>query len=373
MRWLRILSRYVLHEVILYAALGFFALATLLVGVNLLNRLDDLVAIGIRGREVFSVLGLLFTMLVTYTIPVAFLFGILLGLGRMAADSEVLALRACGVGLRRLLAPLLVLALLLSGITAWGLMELEPAARRELRGLVRELASRGGVLEPGEFKDLGSRVVFVGDRDRDNQLQQVMIWDESDRARPFYVFAEEGVYSFDPERAEVHLRLHNGDIHFAPSDPSDERYRRIVFEDFDYAFDVSEVFADWSSQLRPQEMGLEALREALDRVRAGDTRGLYRKEPISYEIQLHRRLALPGAPVVFALVGVPLALRRARGARSSGALLGGLLFFGYYALLRFGERVGADGVLPPLLAMWLPNLVFAALALALLRRTTRPN
>jgi lipopolysaccharide export LptBFGC system permease protein LptF len=200
-----------------------------------------------------------------------------------------------------------------------------------------------------------------------------MIFDESDGGRPFYVFAEEGVYGFDAERAEVHLRLRNGDIHFAPGDPSDERYRRIVFEEFDYAFDVSEMIEDWSRQLRPQEMDLAALREALARARAGDTEDLYRKDPVAYEIQLQRRLALPGAPLVFALVGAPLALRRARGARSSGALVGGLLFFGYYALLRFGERLGADGVLPPVVAMWLPNLAFATLAVALLRRATRPN
>jgi lipopolysaccharide export LptBFGC system permease protein LptF len=65
---------------------------------------------------------------------------------------------------------------------------------------------------------------------------------------------------------------------------------------------------------------------------------------------------------------VPLGLRRARGARSWGALLCIAVVFGYYTLLSVSQFLGGDGVIPPAAALWLPNLAFAALAAFLLLR-----
>jgi lipopolysaccharide export system permease protein len=95
------------------------------------------------------------------------------------------------------------------------------------------------------------------------------------------------------------------------------------------------------------------------------------KSKESYEIQLHRRLALPLSPLLFALVGVPLGLRRARGARSWGVLISVALVFVYYLLLSFGSFLADQGALPVSLAIWLPNFVFAVIAVPLLYRARR--
>jgi lipopolysaccharide export LptBFGC system permease protein LptF len=95
------------------------------------------------------------------------------------------------------------------------------------------------------------------------------------------------------------------------------------------------------------------------------------KTPERYEIQYHRRLALPVAPVLFALLGVSLGMRRTRGARSFGMLLCIGLVFSYYALLSFGTFLAEDQRLPAALALWLPNLAFGAAAVPLLLRARR--
>ena len=87
-----------------------------------------------------------------------------------------------------------------------------------------------------------------------------------------------------------------------------------------------------------------------------------------FQLELQRRLALPMAPMLFALVGVPLGLRRSRGARSWGALLCIAVVFGYYALLSLSQFLGGGGVLSPAIALWLPNAAFGALAAFLLYR-----
>jgi lipopolysaccharide export LptBFGC system permease protein LptF len=96
-----------------------------------------------------------------------------------------------------------------------------------------------------------------------------------------------------------------------------------------------------------------------------DLVGLREHTPEPYQLQMHRRFALPVAPIVFALVGVPLGQRRVRGARSFGAMLCVALAFAYYMLLSFAEFLGTDAGVPPAAAMWLPNVVFLALAIPL--------
>jgi lipopolysaccharide export LptBFGC system permease protein LptF len=89
----------------------------------------------------------------------------------MAADGEALALRACGVGLGALVAPLLALGLGVSAVTALVSLELEPRARRELREAFHAMAARGALLEPGRFREIGGRTPFVRSRAADGSRQ----------------------------------------------------------------------------------------------------------------------------------------------------------------------------------------------------------
>ena len=115
-----------------------------------------------------------------------------------------------------------------------------------------------------------------------------------------------------------------------------------------------------------------ALRTAIARAEAGDPlEDLRRHDAVYYRLHLQRRLALPFAPILFALIGVPLAVGPARRGRTWGILLCALTAFGYYALLTIGQSLAHDAVIPATLAAWLPNGVFAGLAWTLLRRTAQ--
>jgi lipopolysaccharide export LptBFGC system permease protein LptF len=114
------------------------------------------------------------------------------------------------------------------------------------------------------------------------------------------------------------------------------------------------------------------LRSAIFRAEAGDPlTDLRRQDPIYYRLHLQRRLALPVAPVLFALVGVPLAIRRDRGGRSWSVFTCVLVAFAYYALLTFGQALALDGAVSAAAALWLPNFVFAIGAGVALWRSNR--
>jgi lipopolysaccharide export system permease protein len=377
MRVPRTLSFYVLREVLLYAGLGLLVVGSILITQNLLRQLDDLNAVGFGAADSMAVMICVVGMLSAYAIPIAFLFGVLVAVGRMSADSEVTAMRALGISFGQVAMPLLLLALLASVATGVLLYEIEPLARRQLRAVFSEIASRGGVIEAGHFNRLDreeGRLLFVEERDEQNRLSGVLISDRTDPKQPFTVVAQRGRFSFDAENASAHLELENGDIHFESVDSGLDQYRRISFASFDYAFDMSAILGAGPTRIKPKEMSTDRILEVIEHFDSHDgepPEDARIKTKQHYEIQLHRRLALPAAPLLFALIGVPLGLRRSRGARSWGVLICVGLVFSYYALLSFGIFLAEEEVLSASVAMWMPNLAFACIAIPLLYRARR--
>jgi len=135
------------REVAGYAALGLAAVALLYLGRNLLRYVERLHALGAGPGDLAQVAGCVLVVMVAHALPVAFLFGLAVALARMTADGEAQALRACGVSLASLVAPLLALAFAVAGATAVASLELEPRARRGLREAFHAMAARGALLE----------------------------------------------------------------------------------------------------------------------------------------------------------------------------------------------------------------------------------
>jgi len=363
----RTLARSLAIEVATYAALGCLAFLAILTVQSLAQRLEDLASVGLLWSDTLGVLRWLVPMVGAYAVPMGFLFGVLAAAGRMSADAEVTAMRACGMGLGALLGPVLLVAVAVSVLTALLMMEYEPMARRELRAVFREVASRGAILEPGEFKSIGDRVIFVQSRAMDNRLEGILISDRTNPARPFLVFAQSGRFIFDADQLVIRLELENGDVHVETRGSG--LHQRIAFQHFDYAIDASPLL-DRTRNVRPREMNLAELSASIERagheLPAPDAR-----DPNEYRAQLHRRIALPFAPLLFAALGVPLGLQRPKSARSWGVLVCTGLVVAYYTMLTFSEFLGTSGALPPALALWIPNVVFGLAALPLLWRAQR--
>lgn len=377
MRLPRILSLYAAREVLQYAALGFLGVGAILLSQNALRQLADFASVGLETWDVLAILGALVPMLSAYAVPVAFLFGVLVAVGRLSSDSELTAMRALGVSLAQFSAPFLALALVVSALTAWLLAEVEPGARTRLREVAVDVATRGSLIEPGTFRRLdreGLRLLLVDARGEGDVLEGVLLSDRSHPEHRFIVVSSRARFLLNADQSKAHLVLEDGDIHFEPSDPASDTYRRIAFKSFDYTVDVADVVGSGPCNEQPQEMSSARIREVLDYFAVHDGRPpecLRVKTQERYAIQYHRRLALPFAPVLFACLGVALGIRRSRGARSWGMLLCIALVFGYYALLSFGTFLAEEGTLQAGVALWIPNLVFGVTAIPLLLRARR--
>lgn len=366
MRISRTLSLYVMRETILYCALTFFVLTLVLLTQNLLRRLDQLFLIGMTTRDLRVVVECIFPMALSYSIPLAFLVGILLSVRRLSADGELSGLASGGIGPISFLVPFLVLGLVASVLSGWLLTSVEHESRRELVQLFKTAAARGAILEPGKFREIGRRVVFVEDRDRDGALTGVMILDQSQTDRPFRIFADRGRFHFNEATAQIELELWNGDLHFAPTEGKPTRYERIHFNEFSYQLNVGHILGGDFGPVRPKQMSLADLRHVLARAKEGDPlRELDQRNPLEYELEIHRRRTLPFAPLLFAGVAVPIALASENRGRSIGLLLVLSIAFGYYALTAAIESMAQLPWLSAAVASWIPNILFAALGLAL--------
>jgi LPS export ABC transporter permease LptF len=380
MRIPRTLSRYLARETLQYAVVGFLSIATLLLANSLLQQLEDLIGIGGGIADLAAVTARLLAILTTYALPIAFLFGTLVALGRLGSDHEVLAFRSLGVSLAQLAAPALALALLASAATGWLLQRGEVDARRSVRLLIGEVAARGGVIRAGAFTKLdkqGERMLFVDRRTKDGTLEGVLISDRSDPKRSFTILASSGSFVFDRETAIGHLILRGGDVHFDPESPDSDRTQRISFERFDYSFDMSRVVGEGPERLRPRDMTREELLAALAHFDAQGSAPAGAKEErrAAYEVQLQRRSALAFSPIAFVLLAVPLGLGLGlrRGARSLGALLCAVIAFGYYVVMNAASAYATDGTIPATVALWLPNVVCVGVALPLWWRARRAD
>lgn len=363
------LSFQLMKEVVQYSALSFLALTMVLLTQNGLRLLDELVAVGATLDDCIDVIACLLPLLTAYTLPIAFLFGMIIAVSRMSAEGEILALGASGLGLASLLVPMMILAAVVSGVSAYIMIDVEYRAHRELRAVVEILAARGGMLDPGKFRSLVGRTLFVNERDRQNNLRGVMISDRTDPTNAFVIFSERGRFSYDDVRQTFTLGLEDGALHLDADPNVPERVRTIAFEALDYSFDVSALIPTLTAAVRPRQMTFDELEDVVRRAREGSDLGdLHQRDPIEYELEIHRRYALPMAPMAFALIAVPLGLRRAARTRSRGALISLILAFAYYGLFSQARFLVLDGGVAAHYALWIPNLVFGVIAVLLALR-----
>jgi len=364
---MRILTRYVLSEVTAHALIGVAIFTFVLFTRDLGHILELVVRASAPLPSVLEVFSFTIPLALTYTLPMSVLVGILIGLSRLAADSEITAMRASGIGVWNFLR---MLALFVLGAWLLALINgayVAPRAQAALGRLEDRLKGSqvSFEIQPRVFYEgFPKAVVYVQDV---KNAQGAAVWkgvfmaDLSDAANPRITLAKEGIVVGEgPDR--LHLHLIDGSAH--ETDPKDpDHYQISTFEQTDIPIELpsSENKADESQPAA--EM---------------DTTTLHQKALSSdpalarwYAIELHRRFALPTACLVLALVGIPLGLSSKKSGKSGGFVLTILLVFAYYVVSLIGVSLARQGRIAPWIGAWLADIVFLGLAVFLLFQAER--
>ncbi len=355
MRFYWIIGRYLAREVGLYTTLGFLAATPVVMVPNLLDRADEFLVAGVTTRDQLDLAMCVIPLVVGYALPIAFLFGAMMAIGRLSGDLEITAMRCCGFGTSAILVPILAAGALVSAFTAYLMIDVEPRAKRGLVEVGLRVAARGSLIEEGRFVSLGSRMIYVRRRHPDLRLEGVMISDSSRDDRTFHVFAERGQFVYDDRSGDLSLRLENGDMRMLPPPSLDFEEYRISFEKFDYSF-LALALGHGELRYRMDQLGFSALRDAVARIEAGEQpRELKYRSASIYATQLHRILSVPLASVLLAWVGVPLGMHGFVRSRAWGMIMALALLVGYYSLFVYVQDASRMGYAPAYLLVWIPN------------------
>jgi len=351
----RILTRYILGEILSHTLIG-CALFTFILFIPNLGQILEIVVR--NSSPLTSIAQILLFMLpntVKVTIPMSVLVGILLGLSRMSADSEIIAMRASGLGIGYFVK---VAAIVAAGGTALGLVNslyIAPLANQAILRMQQELETEQASyqIQPRVFyEDFKNFVLYVQDVRSGTgaaNWRQVFMADVSDPTTPMVTTAESATVANDSAQVLL-MRLRDGARHQIESGQPDQ-YNISTFTTTDLPLtlgaqsDVRLGRLDTAIYAMPMDVLLE-------RTHGPDSR--------RYQLELHSRLSYPAACLVLMLLGVPLGVLSRRGGKSSGFVYTLLLVVLYYVLSYTGIALGRQGKMPPSLAVWMANLIFVA-------------
>jgi len=365
---MRILTRYILREVTAHALIGVVIFTFILFTRDLGQILELVVRNSAPIPSVVQVFFFILPITLTFSIPAGVLVGILIGLSRLAADSEITAMRASGIGVWTFLRVISIFA-----VTAWLLalangIYVAPHSQAAMARLQDRLKSSQASFEiqPRVFYEGFPQLVLYVENVKAAQgaaiWKGVFIADTSNPATPRITLARQGILVSESPNT-LHLHLSDGSTHEAdPKDPN--HYQVSTFEQTDLPIAVPETESNKAQEPAPvsQMTTWQLWREGNDTSNPAARWDL---------IEFHRRFALPTSCLVLALVGVPFGLSSRKGGKSTGFVLTILLVFAYYSASLVGVSLARQGKLSPLLGAWLADVVFFVAGMALLWRAER--
>ncbi|HJV64669.1 MAG TPA: LPS export ABC transporter permease LptF [Geomonas sp.] len=294
-----------------------------------------------------------------FTIPMALLMAVLLAFGRLSSDSEVTAMKSCGISLYGMLPPALIFACFACAgclvIAVYGI----PWGNSSFKKLLVDVAqnSAGVMVKEKVFNDaFPGMVIYADSFDHKRQsLEGIIIHDERNPNQPSTIFATSGTLLSDRRAHSMEFHLRNGSIHRPGEGP--DGYRMVEFQEYDLR-----VALKTEPQLFKGE-GEMTLHELSHPAYYFD-----RAARRSMLIEYHSRLALPFSCLVFALLALPLGIQNKRSGKAAGFSLSiGVILF-YYITLSACKTLGEKGFLTPALGCWSPNLIFLLLGIYLLKK-----
>jgi len=363
---MKILRDYILKEFFHSFSLSIIVFTFVLLVGNII-RLADLVIN--KGVNIISVLKLFFYLvpwLLSFTLPIAALTGVILTFGRFSSDGELVAMKASGISLYRVASPVLMIGIILSFVAFLLNDQISSNASFASRRVIKEIGinSPAAYLEEGTFiRGFENYVIFIYEI-RGNRLRNIRIYQPQEGKPTRTIVAEQGEINSIPSKNIIELKLFNGTSEEpSPTDP--ETYYKLNFKTYFMSLDLTKVFKKEKIQKKTREMSVTELRKQIVDYAAQkiDTTPLY--------VEIYKKINMSAASLVLVLLGIPLGIRAHRSEKSIGFGISLLLFAVYWGAFLGGVALALKGTVPPSIGVSLPNVVFFMLGTVLFIKTAR--
>ncbi|HSF38863.1 MAG TPA: LPS export ABC transporter permease LptF [Thermoanaerobaculia bacterium] len=368
----RRLDRYMLTEILGPLGLGFLVYTFILLLRFLFQSAEMIIRRGLPVSVVGELLVVTLPNIVVLTLPMSLLFGILIAVSRLSSDSELIAMRSCGLSLLTLYRPILLMSAVFTVLNIFLMVYALPWGNSSLQQLRLEIATQtvSQQVQPRVFyEEWPGKVVYVFEVPPGEKRWKGVFLAESipSSGDNEVTIADWGEVRVDPGGEQVILRLFNAIRHKvdlnAPDRYEISRHKRldIILED---QF-MTEQKAKVSVTKGIRELTLDELDDM-------------RKDPAATDeqrnlalVEIHKKFSIPTACLVFGLFALPLGINNRRGGKASGFALSVGVIVVYYILLSNGEEAARYDKIPAWLGMWAPNLLLAVGGIFLLIRRNR--
>lgn len=312
-----------------------------------------------KGVDIFSVSKLFLFMipfLLTYTLPIAALTAVLISLGRLSSDNEIVAIRASGINIFSLILPLLIVGLILSLVLVVFNDRVIPYAHFASRKTLTEvgLKNPAAALEPGIFINSFQKYILFIYRIDDNKLTNVRIYEPQEGKATRTIVAKHGEFIPIPEKKAIKLKLIDGTSD-EPDPGNPTNYYKLNFKNYFMTLNLNAMKDPADMEKKPKDMTIQELQTEIKKLKA---RGI---DPAPLITEIHEKISLAFSCFVFMLLGSSLAIITRRREKSINLGITFLIVGIYYLLFIAFEALSLQGHLEPHIAMWMPNFIFGAI------------
>jgi lipopolysaccharide export system permease protein len=358
------LYRYLAKELLIPFILGTVIFTGVLLMGRMLKIADMVVSKGVSLSEVIRLILYLMPNFAVLTLPMALLMAVLVAFSRLSADSEIIAVKASGISLYKLLPPVVTVAFAAYILTVINAAWLMPKGNVAFKSLLYQAIQQRLSLNLKEQvfnSSIPGLLIYIDKNNEQNGLLSgVLIQDERKPDDVSTIFAKHGTLGVEQGEKKIHLHLTDGSIH---QSRQKELYRNLEFMDYELTVDL----ANNSGTFEKNELDM-SLAEIREKLQAG---GLSKKITLDMQMELQRRFALPFACFIFAIFAVPLGIHNRRSGKAAGFTLSILTLLFYYILQSFSKTMAEKALLAPAVAAWFPNGVFLCLGIYLFIKAAR--
>ena len=363
---MRTLNLYVIKELlyILFAAIGILSFG--MVGGNLL-QVFQFISRGIPLGAAIEFVWYIIPSMLSFTIPWGILVSVLLLFGRMSANNEITAMRACGISIFQIISPLIILTFCLTVVCIYLQAYLGPVYLQKARDVTKYigLTSPEALIVPGQpFSQIERMVLYIKNKNLKNEIKDIQIFtfDKERKNVEQDISAANGKIVVDRKTGLLTIVLYNYNIiSYKGGGGSD----RILGKEFSITIDTA------------KELNRDSLVRKDDFLSFPDLFGrisLYRKlgiDTTDSEVSLNFRMAMALSPISFLLLGLPLAIRTSRKETSIGLFLSVILAGIYFFFLIGCQTMISNPKLYPQVLVWIPNVLYQLGGFYFLNKITR--
>ena len=291
-----------------------------------------------------------------FSIPFAFLIGSLIGFSRLSSDSEIIALRAGGVSIWQMIRPVIRVAALVAVITAVFTCLLLPQGNWNLRRISHELGLRPlrSEIKPRVFnEEIPNTILYVQDIDLRTAGWKGVFVHTAANGEKRIILAGKGDLITSEDGRRVQLHLEDGTL-YETREATPEQDSLTRFGTQDVLLPLPEMETAFSKPKRPKDKNIVELWNDRGRGQGQEQR--------ANDVELHGRISLPLAPLVFAVLAVTLGISRPKAGRAYGFIVSIIVAFTYFVMFDMGRSLATEGIIPVWLGGWSGNILLAGLA-----------